>query len=97
MQYYRAAAALAVLVCTAQAAAAAWDPTSSEQGKTLAEMCPGNLIVNGDFELPDTTKTPTELRDTYSNSKWGWYKRIPGNYSKQCMSITVCEGLFVLH
>lgn len=76
MKTLQTSAALAVLLCAIQAAIAGWDPKAT--GKTLAEMCPGNLVVNGDFELPNTESTPTELPDPSSNSRWGWYKKIPG-------------------
>jgi hypothetical protein len=82
MKPHQAAAALAVLLCGIHSARAAWEPKSDAgNGKTLAEMCPGNLLVNGDFELPNTAATPTELPDVSSNSRWGWYKKIPGWYT----------------
>ncbi|KAF8069562.1 RANBP1C [Scenedesmus sp. PABB004] len=47
----------------------------------LSESCPGNLIVNGDFEAPNTMLVPSEHRDKYSNSRWGWHRALPGWYT----------------
>jgi hypothetical protein len=58
---------LAVALCTAVAGAF-----------ELSSSCPGNLLVNGGFETPNTEATPAEVRERYTNSKWGWYKSIPG-------------------
>ncbi|KIZ03157.1 hypothetical protein MNEG_4803 [Monoraphidium neglectum] len=45
-------------------------------------MCPGNLLINGGFELPNTEALPTEKYDPNKNSCWGWYygKSVPGWY-----------------
>lgn len=49
----------------------------------LESECPGNLLRNGGFETPDTTKVRSEVwNEGSSNSKWGWYRhRIDGWYT----------------
>jgi hypothetical protein len=44
----------------------------------VAQDCPGQLLINGDFEEPNTMLVPTDHRDQYANNKWGWYLKIPG-------------------
>ena len=59
-----ALAALALLVCAPGAQAQVFD---------LAKTCPNNLVVNGDFETPDTTKPyPPKIMEARTNSRWGW-------------------------
>ena len=59
-----AAAALLLAYAAGSARAQAFD---------LAKTCPGNLIVNGDFETPDTTKAyPPKIMEKNTNSRWGW-------------------------
>jgi hypothetical protein len=62
-------AAVAVLLLSAQLANAFVD---------LGKECPGNLLQNGGFEEPNTEEFKTQLPDPTSNSKWGWYEKIPG-------------------
>ncbi|KAF8060103.1 hypothetical protein HT031_005042 [Scenedesmus sp. PABB004] len=73
MQPLPAAAIALLLACTAQSAAAAFK---------LAEACPGNLIINGDFEEPNTILQPSEVWDPSLNNRWGWYRnKIKGWYT----------------
>eukprot|EP00878_Enallax_costatus_P005008 GHUV01005267.1.p1 GENE.GHUV01005267.1~~GHUV01005267.1.p1 ORF type:complete len:246 (+),score=37.75 GHUV01005267.1:194-931(+) len=72
-----AAAVFAALVCVAQSSP--WDPKFT--GQTNAEMCPGNLMVNGGFESPNTIDTRNKVKNPTANSRWGWYKAIPGWYT----------------
>lgn len=44
----------------------------------LGSDCPGNLLSNAGFEEPNTETTKTEIWEPTSNSKWGWYAKIPG-------------------
>ena len=62
-------ASVAVLLLSAQLATAFVD---------LSKECPGNLLQNGGFEEPNTEEFKTQLPDPTSNSKWGWYEKIPG-------------------
>lgn len=66
-------AAVAVLLLGAQLASA------QKVGPVdFSQECPGNLLVNGGFEEPNTEQKWTQLPDPTSNSKWGWYEEIPG-------------------
>lgn len=66
-------AAVAVLLLGAQLASA------QKVGPVdFAQECPGNLLINGGFEEPNTEQKWTQLPDPTSNSKWGWYEEIPG-------------------
>lgn len=44
----------------------------------LGQECPGNLLANAGFEEPNTETTKTQIWEPTSNSKWGWYEKIPG-------------------
>jgi hypothetical protein len=44
----------------------------------LSKDCPGNLLKNAGFEEPNTETTKTQIVEPTSNSKWGWYEKIPG-------------------
>lgn len=71
-------AAVAVLLLGAQLASA------QKVGPVdFAQDCPGNLLVNGGFEEPNTETKWTQLPDPTSNSKWGWYEDIPGRQQGQ--------------
>jgi len=63
------AAAASLVIISIQLVGAAVD---------LGQDCPGNLLVNGGFEEPNTETTPTQIWEPTSNSKWGWYDKIPG-------------------
>jgi hypothetical protein len=52
----------------------------------LAQNCPGQLLINGDFEEPNTMLVPTDYRDQYSNSRWGWYLKVPGKSNHEVTS-----------
>lgn len=43
--------------------------------------CPGQLLVNGGFEEPNTMLVRSDHIDQYSNKYWGWYLKIPGTQS----------------
>ncbi|WIA21550.1 hypothetical protein OEZ85_000746 [Tetradesmus obliquus] len=49
----------------------------------LAQDCPGQLLINGDFEEPNTMLVPTDHKDQYANNRWGWYlsDKVPGWYT----------------
>lgn len=66
-------ACLAVLLLISAQLASAYVDLGSE--------CPGNLLQNGGFEEPNTEQVPTHMLQQSSNSKWGWYESIPGEYS----------------
>ena len=80
-----AAATFAALVCVAQSAP--WDPKFTSQ--TTAEMCAGNLMVNGGFEEPNTLDTRNKVPNPTANSRWGWYKAIPGDM--QCSAVPLWQ------
>lgn len=63
-------------------------------GPSLAQTCPGNLLVNGDFEEPNTEVIRSERYDKNNNACWGWYTRktLPGWYAirddgKRCVNV----------
>jgi hypothetical protein len=49
----------------------------------LPSECAGSLIVNGGFEQPNTEQVPAEVREKHTNSKWGWYRSLPGWYTSR--------------
>jgi hypothetical protein len=63
------AAVLLLVGCLTSAAAAAVD---------LSSECAGNLLNNAGFEEPNTETSKTQIWEPTSNSKWGWYEKIPG-------------------
>lgn len=69
-------AAAAVLLLSAQLATAAFVDLSKE--------CPGNLLINGGFEEPNTEQRKNQHPDGASDNKWGWYEEIPGKLSSFC-------------
>lgn len=61
---------------------------------TLAQMCPGNLLVNGGFEEPNTELIRSQRFDPNNNACWGWYfsDTVPGWYvvrpdGKRCLTV----------
>jgi hypothetical protein len=72
------AAALLLAGCFASAAAAAAVDLSSE--------CAGNLLLNAGFEEPNTETTKTQIWEPTSNTKWGWYEKIPGEAAHTLLS-----------
>jgi hypothetical protein len=66
----------------------------------LGQECPGNLLLNAGFEEPNTETTPTQIWEPTSNSKWGWYDKIPGvqPFLIPCLvSTTQLIGISVWH
>jgi hypothetical protein len=63
---------LLVLACISQ----------SQAAFNIAQYCPGNLVKNGGFELPNPSVTPSEVPG-HGNSRWGWYSKnkVPGWYT----------------
>lgn len=57
----------------------------------LAQDCPGQLLINGDFEEPNTMLVPTDHKDQYANNRWGWYlsDKVPGKL--QCEVTSSCR------
>lgn len=51
---------------------------SAAEVSDLGRDCPGNLLKNAGFEEPNTETTKTQIWEPTSNSKWGWYEKIPG-------------------
>lgn len=54
---------------------------SAAEVSDLSKDCPGNLLKNAGFEEPNTETTKTQIWEPTSNSKWGWYEKIPGWYA----------------
>lgn len=75
------AAAASLVIISIQLVGAAVD---------LGQDCPGNLLVNGGFEEPNTETTPTQIWEPTSNSKWGWYDKIPGWYTARPDGLSNC-------